>query len=432
MKTLSGFMSIAISLVMLAGCEPSDQQTAGAESNEKTNESQQLLQSGTWRVVVDMQGVEMPFQMEVMPADDGESPGIYFVNGDERVEAQTVNVEGDLVEVRMDSFNTGLTGHVDGDTWSGTLYKVKRDVTEQLPFTATHGQHYRFFELLQKPQIDVSGRWEVTFTEPDGKTYPAVGIFKQDGANVTGTFLTTMSDYRFLSGSVRGNKLYLSAYDGYHIFYFEAEMSDDGRLTGDFRSGASWHETWSAERNPQAELPDVDKLTYLNEGYESFDFSFPNLQGETVSLSDPRFEDKVVIVQIAGSWCPNCADETKFLAPWYKENKGRGIEVVALMFEHFDEFEKAAEQVKVWRQQWGVTYPTLIAGTSEKTNASDALPELNAVLAYPTTIFIGRDGKVQRIHNGFSGPATGQRHEEEIASFNATVDALLAEPQGME
>lgn len=424
LKTVLKGISTLVLLAGLLACDTPDTTTG---SQERAAGSDQLLKPGAWRVVVDMQGVKMPFQMEVMPAVNGGDPRVYFINGEERVEAQSVDEQDGMVEVRMDSFNTGLTGRIDGDTWTGTLYKVKRDVTEQLPFVATHGQHYRFFQMLQKPEIDVSGRWEVTFTEPDGETYPAVGIFKQDGANVTGTFLTTTSDYRFLAGSVRGSKLFLSAYDGYHIFHFEAELTDDGRLVGDFRSGASWQESWAAERNPQAELPDVDKLTYLKEGYESFDFTFPNLEGEQVSLSDPRFQDKVVIVQIAGSWCPNCADETRFLAPWYKQNKDRGVEVVALMFEHFDEFEKAAEQVKVWRQQWGVTYPTLIAGTSEKTTASGALPELNAVLAYPTTIFIGKDGKVQRIHNGFSGPATGERHEQEIASFNATVDALLNE-----
>lgn len=425
MKILVKSFAAATLMLALLACE---QQPAGTAAEVDAQPgSSTALKTGSWRVVVDMQGVEMPFQMEVMPARDGEAPNIYFVNADERIEAQSVSVQDGLVEVRMDSFNTWLTGTVENDVWRGSLYKIKRDTTEQLPFVATHGRHYRFFELLRKPEIDVSGRWEVAFTEPDGKTYPAVGIFEQNGANVSGTFLTTTSDYRFLAGSVRGRKLYLSAYDGYHIFYFEAELTDDGRLAGDFRSGASWHETWAAERNPDAELPDVDTLTYLKEGYETFDFTFPNLDGEQVSLSDPRFEDKVVIVQIAGSWCPNCADETRFLAPWYKQNRDRGVEIVALMFEHFEEFDAAARQVRTWREQWDVTYPTLVAGTSEKTNASDALPQLNAVLAYPTTIFIGRDGKVQRIHNGFSGPATGERHEQEIASFNATVDALLNE-----
>src|SRR5690606_18217751 len=179
-----------------------------------------------------------------------------------------------------------------------------------------------------------------------------------------------------------------------------------------------------ASRGENDEHNDMDKPTSLMKVAVEIDFTFTNIEGEPVSHSDPSIDGKVVIVQLAGSWCPNCADETRFLAPWYRENRDRGVEVVALMFEHFGDFEKAAKQVRIWRETYGVEYPTLIAGTSEKDNVSNALPQLNAFLAFPTTIFIDRDGKVARIHTGFNGPAT-DRYEEGIAAFNATVDALL-------
>jgi thiol-disulfide isomerase/thioredoxin len=209
------------------------------------------------------------------------------------------------------------------------------------------------------------------------------------------------------------------------VFLYEAAIDGDA-MRGDFRSGASWRETWVAKRDGNAALPDMDRQTWLKDGVACFDFTFPDENGRPLSLSDPRFADKVVIVQLATSWCPNCADETRFLAPWHRENRERGIEVVALMFEHFDDFDQAAEQVRIWRRTYGVDYPTLIAGTSDKRDASSRLPQLNALLAFPTTLFIGKDGRVARIHTGFNGPATG-RYEADIATFKATVDRLLQE-----
>ena len=73
-------------------------------------------------------------------------------------------------------------------------------------------------------------------------------------------------------------------------------------------------------------LPNADSITYLKEGYDSLYFSFPNLDSNIVSLDDPQYQDKVVIVQLMGSWCPNCKDETEFLT----DVSGRKIRVMIL------------------------------------------------------------------------------------------------------
>ena len=39
------------------------------------------------------------------------------------------------------------------------------------------------------------------------------------------------------------------------------------------------------------------------------------------------------MLQLSGTWCPNCKDETKFLAPWYEKNKDRGVEIIGLAYE---------------------------------------------------------------------------------------------------
>ncbi|HEX7029483.1 MAG TPA: TlpA disulfide reductase family protein [Gammaproteobacteria bacterium] len=422
-------MALLLAVLLLAACgeaprqEDSDKLTTAETATGK--DDQRLLPAGAWRGVIEIQGQELPFQMEVLYPSSLATPDVVFINGEERVEVEEVHVSDDRVAMVLPAFNTRIDARYQDGKLSGTLTKINTGAVEQkMPVTMTPGEHYRFFPMLEPAGVDLSGKWRVQFREPDGGNYPAIGEFRQVGSQVFGTFLTPMSDYRYLAGAVRDGRLYLSAWDGFHVFLFEAEIRDDGTLKGDFWSGPSYHETWTAHRDPDAKLPDMDTQTYLKEGVERFDFTFPDLEGEMVSLSDPRFEDKVVVVQIAGSWCPNCADETRFLAPWYRENRDRGVEVVALMFEHFGDFDKAAKQVRIWRGKYGVEYPTLIAGTSEKQNVADALPQLNTFMAFPTTIFVGRDGEVARIHTGFNGPAT-DRHEEDIAKFNATVDALL-------
>lgn len=415
-----------LAFALLGACGESPSSTSTKMQNDHAK-VEQVLSEGAWRGVIEIQGKELPFQMEVAYPGDSAQPRVAFINGEERVPADRVQIEGDAVALVMPAFNTRIDAKLNEDVLAGTLTKITSGgKAQRMPVTITHGEQYRFFPMLKPADVDVSGRWAVTFTEPDGKTYPAVGEFEQQGSQVYGTFLTPTSDHRYLAGEVRDGRLYLSAWDGYHVFLYEADVSDEA-MHGGFWSGASWHETWVAQRDENAELPDMDKQTYLKEGVEHFDFTFPDTDGNPVSLSDPRFQNKVVIVQLAGSWCPNCADETRFLAPWHRNNRDRGIEVVALMFEHFNDFDAAAEQVRIWRETYGVEYPTLVAGISDKQDAASRLPQLNAFLAFPTTLFIGRNGEVARIHTGFNGPATGARYEEEIAQFNATVDELLQE-----
>jgi thiol-disulfide isomerase/thioredoxin len=390
-----------------------------------------LLPEGPWRGVIEMQGKELPFQMAVVypPGDGGAGvPQVDFINGAERVPVARVEIEGERVSLIMPVYQTRIDGRFEKGRIEGTLARSTRSSgTQQMPVTITAGESHRFFRTRGPAGVDVSGRWQVVFTKPDGNGSPAVGELRQEGDEVFGTFLTPTSDHRYLAGAVRDGRLYLSAWDGSHVFLYEAEVREDGTLAGEFWSGTSWHQTWTARRDAAAALPDMDAQTYLKPGYETFDFTFPDLEGRPVSLSDARFAGKVVIVQIAGSWCPNCADEARFLAPWYRANRDRGVEVVALMFEYFEDFEKAAAQVRVWRELHGVEYPTLIAGISDKQDASSRLPQINALLAYPTTIYIGKDGKVARIHTGFNGPATGAHHEEEVRKLEATVDALLGD-----
>jgi thiol-disulfide isomerase/thioredoxin len=246
---------------------------------------------------------------------------------------------------------------------------------------------------------------------------------------VSGTFLTPTGDYRYLAGNLHGDTLLLSCFDGNHAFLFKARIDSmgQGMTQGEFWSGSNGHETWTATRNERAALPDANSLTFLKPGYDRLDFTFPDPDGKPVSIRDERFKGKVVIVQILGSWCPNCMDETNFLSPWYKKNRARGVEIIGLAYEKDPAFAASAPKLKRLMNRFDIDYPLLLAGVNDKEKASQTLPMLNRVMAFPTTLFIDKKGKVRKIHTGFSGPGTGTYYTAFVEEFERLVDKLMNE-----
>lgn len=376
-----------------------------------------------WRVEIQLPSdVVLPVGLHI--ALDGEAA--WFSNGVERVEVGEVSIDGDRYRLRFPVFNNTLEMTRDGDRLSGTLTLVKRGYEQHLPVRAEPHLGYRFSPEPQA-EIDVTGRWEVVFIDDEGNEGAAIGEFDQQGSKLSGTFLTPTGDYRYLEGEVDNRSLRLSTFDGAHAYVFTATMDEFGVLKGDFWSGDRWHERWRARRNFDAELPDAYELTHLKPGYETLEFSFPDLEGEPVSLADPKYRGQVVLVTLAGSWCPNCADEAEFLSGYYRENRDRGLEIITLLFEHVKDFEQAAALGRELVEKHAIDFDVLVAGYSDKADAAEALPMLEHVLAYPTMIFIDRAGKVRSIHTGFSGPGTGGHYLEFIREFTELMDELLAE-----
>ena len=213
---------------------------------------------------------------------------------------------------------------------------------------------------------------------------------------------------------------------------FDAKIQEDSSIRGTFYSSRAWQETWVAKRNEQAKLADADSLTYIKDGYERLDFSFPDLNGKMLSPTDSVYQNKIVILQIFGTWCPNCIDETKFLASWYDKNKERGVEIIGLAYEKKPGFDYARQRVDKMINRLGVNYNFVIAGTSDKIAASKTLPMLNHVMAFPTTIFLDPAGQVERIHTGFTGPGTGHYYQQFMDQFNATVNRMVLKRDSLE
>jgi peroxiredoxin len=352
---------------------------------------------------------------------------LYLVNAEERILVDEIKEEGDSLKIRLHIFDADLIAKVQGDKMTGRFTRNDLAKRYSVPFTAEHGQANRFKENPAPATFDYNGKWEVTFTKQDGKSYPAIGVFEQKDNYVIGTFMTETGDYRYLEGQVEGDQLKLSTFDGNHDYLFTAQPSNEQTLKGEYFAGLYDYETWTAKRNQNVELAKADQLTFLKPGYESLSFTFPDVNGKQVSLSDEKYKGKVVLVQLLGSWCPNCMDETQFLAPYYAKNQDRGLEIIGLGFERTKGYEQAVPRLRKMQDRFNIEYDLLYGGIADKEVAAKALPALNHVLSFPTTIFIDRQGKVRKIHTGFSGPGTGKYYEEWVADFNKTMDELLAE-----
>lgn len=381
------------------------------------------LKTGTWRGVIDCQGHDLPFTFDV--TKKGDSLEVFVKNGTEKILLDEVTVFGDSVKMVMHIFDAELRAKINGDKLSGTFVKNYAPEANQ-PFAATFGEDYRFTKNSNEKSTDYAGKYQVEFKTQKGKIIPSVGIIEQDGNHVTGSFLRPTGDFRYLEGNVVDGKLLLSTFDGNHAYVFEITKEGDS-LKGDYFSGKLGYESLKAVKNENAKMPDAESLTYLKEGYERIDFSFPDLNHKSVSPLDEKYKGKVVILQILGSWCPNCLDETKFLVPWYNENHQRGVEIIGLCYERKDDWAYASERVIKMKEKLKIPYELLIAGVNDNEKASQTLPMLSKVLGFPTTIIIGKDGKVKNIHTGFEGPGTGIYYEQYKERFNQIINELLSE-----
>ncbi len=379
------------------------------------------IRTGIWRGTLLVQGQQLPFNFEVT-SPETKTYQIHLINGDERITTEDVRIRGDSLFATMNTFDTEIEVRLIKRGMTGIWSKRYAD-GYVVPFQASFGNPNRFIPGAQ-PSVDISGKWQVKFSKD---TVPAIGIFDQQGSRVLGTFLTASGDYRFLEGSVFGDSLFLSAFDGEHAFLFRAKVRQGESMEGEFISGIHWMESWSAVPDASAELISQDSITYLMPGYDKISFSFPDLNGKTVSLNDQKFQQKVVVLQLFGSWCPNCLDETKFLSNWYNSNRQQPVEIIGLAYERLDDFSYAKGRLNIMALKYHVNYQLLVAGTSDKDLASKTLPMLNKISSFPTTIFIDHKGAVRRIHTGFLGPGTGQYYQHFARDFESFINGLIAE-----
>lgn len=381
------------------------------------------LVPGNYRGVLTVPGGDLPFGITIASPPNGGEPIVYLLNGAEAVHVTEFDHDGARLVMRMPGYANRLVVEADATGYHGEAVMARKGSKEvRLPLRIVRDERFRFFKSGPETPPKVGGRWAITTRNEKGVERALVGEFKQIGWRLFGTILDPSGDHRYLEGDVTADEVVLSRFDGGSAFLYRLKINADGTMTGHWWSGSWSVDELVARRDDAAAIADPAAATAAT----PLSFSFPDLDGKTVSLSDARFHGKVVVVTIGGAWCPNCHDEAAFLVPLYESLGPQGLEIVSLQFEHQGSSPEAVAVNRRFVAKYGIRWPVLIAGLSEKDEASQKLPALGRVAAFPTTVLVGRDGKVAWVHAGFSGPATGQHYTDFQKDFTDRVRALLA------
>ncbi|MDQ6756381.1 MAG: TlpA family protein disulfide reductase [Bacteroidota bacterium] len=392
-------------------------------TSQKINSNNSL-----WRAAIHRpDGNDIVFNFKV--EDVNRKKNLFIINGSEKIKVDNVSFTKDSVFIGMPVFESSFKAKTGNTKWEGEWTKGTSGKDQILPFTAERN-NYRFKLTQGNAKFNISGRWEVTFESDKTKADASIAEFKQTGNKITGTFLTPSGDYRYQEGIVTGNKLMLSGFDGAHAYLFTADIISDKTITnGIFYSGAKNKEGWTAVKDANAKVSTEDVAMYLKPNEEKLNFHFTDINGKEVGIDDARFKNKVVIVQILGSWCPNCMDETAFLSNYYNKNKQRGIEVIGLAYEYSTDFNRSVKSLRKFQQRFQVQYPLLITGVSvsDTLRTEKTLPQVTPIKVFPSSIIIDKKGKVRKFDTGFFGPGTGMHYEEYKKEFYTTINELLKE-----
>jgi thiol-disulfide isomerase/thioredoxin len=386
---------------------------------------------GLWRGTIrNNSGEEVVFTLEVKREGDGIVGAL--VNGDDRTVSTSGSFEGDTLKLRYDFYDAEMTAVIVGDELGGGFTRQwrKQTLARKLRAERVVGTDAASSQSNSSNQsTDINGEWVMRVGEEPKVSFWRAA-FKQQGSRAKGTIIPVSGDWGEMTGSFENNQLTLNRFDGINCRVFKATVTPQGALEGfvdfglfDPKRKVVAERLTAENKSSVASLPDPANYTRMKNPAEPFRFSFPDPDGKTISSTDERFKNKVVIVTITGSWCPNCYDEAPVLQEFYDRYRDQGLEVVALLFEYTGDAARDTKQVRAFAKRLGVTYPTLYAGGLE--DAENKLSQLVNFGAYPTAIYIGRDGLVKHIHAGFEGKATGERFTRLKAEMEKLIGDLL-------
>jgi peroxiredoxin len=385
--------------------------------------------TGRWEGNATVHGQQVPVRLEI--TGSGGNLHAALLNGPESSPASSAVFTGDHLLLTFNYYARTLDatladGHLTGSFGTtATRYPISLGST---------GAGERLGSPLP-PTVD--GDWEIAVKSSKGESawqlrveHPAHSpeikavIQRIDGD--TGSLYGDSSNWN-------GKELRISHFTAAGPALYSLAPQSDGTLlvSNLLRADVKDQQNLVARRPAQARAAklvgptDPTEQTTVKDPSAQFKFSFPDLNGKLVSNADPQFDGKVVIVAIGGSWCPNCHDEAPFLESLYKQFHSRGLEIVNLSFEEADQLKDPA-RLRAFIARYGLTYTVLVAGETEQLN--EKIPQAVNLNCWPTSFFLGRDGRVREVHAGFAGPANPPAHEALTHEVTELVERLLAEP----
>lgn len=406
--------------IFLVACGTSDK----TENNASQSADKSLITDGQWRFSFQIDDEEIPFNAEFKNIGQKDQLAI-IRNGKEEIICKDFEIKEDSIFITIPVYNTVLAGRIESENlitghWINTL---REDYL--VPFNAEKDKEFRF--TPSKTSTVIANKYHAFFQPGSDENWDAILNIEQSPEGVTGTFITETGDYGYLQGNIMNEKLFLSSFEGSHAYLFKADILGDTLANGEFISGIHYQGKWHAVVDSTFELKNPKSLTFLKDGYEHFDFKLPNQDGDTVTWNDLNLDNKVVIIDIMGSWCPNCLDASVAMNKILENYPDADIEIIPIAFERTDDLEEARRRVFNFQDHFGHEQRFLFGGKVNSQNTAAAFPMLNHIMSFPTLIFIGKDRKIKRIFTGFYGPGTGKYYEDFLVSTKTLLDNLLDE-----
>ena len=374
--------------------------------------------SGSWRAQVDLAGGPLRFHMELNAA--GDSSGTLCNAGTCDALSAVRALPGDSVLLEMGDYAAAIRAHVTADSLVGFYRNVGNRGPRTIPFRAARGTW-----PIEPPAASLLGRWDAIFT-PDATPSPRVLEFRETERGLEGTVISNTGDSGLYWGGASDEGFVMSHFDGSFIYMLTGGLDGD-TLRGVFHAGATSQRPFVAVRSTGApHLRDPNELVTVD-ATTAFEWDFPDLDGNFVSNNDERFQGKVVIVEIFGTWCPTCHDSAPTMVKLYDMFHDRGLEIVGLSYEVTGDPAIDGPLVERFGEKFGIEYPLLLAGVNDDDSPGETQPQLSGPIAFPTAIFIDPSGQVRRVHSGFFGPALGEVHEELEQELIEFTEQLLQE-----
>jgi peroxiredoxin len=365
----------------------------------------------------------IPFRFEL--AGDAAHPQGVFFNGDERLSSSSGTLSNGTLSLAWDYLATKLEatlkdGVIDGQ-YIGSV--GPRDKGAH----AFHAVRAAQAVPASPNAPSIGGLWIIPNNSPKGEKAWRF-VVQQQGGEISAAILRVDGDTGAITGAYRDGKFRLSHFSGFRPTVMEVTLLGSGDLEI-LQNGKTKFTAVRAEQAEARGLPvpaDPSAHTRVKDASEPFRFSFPDLNGKLVSNLDARFRNKVVLVEVTGSWCPNCHDEAPFLVDLYRRYHDRGLEIVSLSFEEADQLQDPV-RLRAFVKKYGIEYTMLLCG--EQDDAKTKLTQADNWNSWPTTFFLGRDGRVAAVHAGFPSTGSGDLFRQAKADFVAQVERLLASNQ---
>jgi peroxiredoxin len=384
--------------------------------------------TGVWVGDAAVHGQHVPVRLEI--AGSANDLRAALLNGPERSPASSAVFNGNHLLLTFNYYARTLDatlekGHLTG-TFGTASTRYRVDLVSGQPSDDS-------LHTSGPSHVKINGDWEIAVKSAKGESAWQLRVEQTSRDGFKAVIQRIDGDTGSLYGSWSGSEYRIGHFTAAGPALYTLTPQADGTLlvSNLLRADVNDQQNLVARRPAEARAAklagptDPTEQTTVKDPSTRFKFSFPDLNGKVVSNTDPQFDGKVVIVAIGGSWCPNCHDEAPFLESLYKQFHSRGLEIVNLSFEDEDQLKDPA-RLRAFIAKYGLTYTVLVAGDTDQLN--EKIPQAVNLNCWPTSFFLGRDGRVREVHAGFAGPANPPAHEALVHEVTELVERLVDEP----